>query len=127
MFGQACRWLIILEHSHRKVIETIEGRAGINEVSSMVLIRELLRPIVQRVGYHFVQTSDDRVTSSRTDRLPEWLFAYLREKAIGVGDGDSPHDLIRLGLSNILSPEETRILQRCFWNCLLYTSPSPRD
>eukprot|EP00977_Amphora_coffeiformis_P020350 scaffold8130_cov164-Amphora_coffeaeformis.AAC.2 len=67
-----------LETSHRQTVLHVQGSppAHQNQLNPMVV--ELLRPLVTRVHYHFVQTDKDRPTSTRLDRLPEWLFQYLR-------------------------------------------------
>jgi hypothetical protein len=63
----------------RSMLEEVTGSLMLdpNEV-----LLELLLPTVERVEFHFVQKSNDRPTSHRIDRLPEWLFHYLRENVL---------------------------------------------
>eukprot|EP00980_Cylindrotheca_fusiformis_P001148 scaffold319_cov97-Cylindrotheca_fusiformis.AAC.8 len=49
-----------------------------------VVVLELLAPIVEKVKFHFVTPSSDRITTQRIDRLPEWLLSYLREQHVVV-------------------------------------------
>ena len=47
-----------------------------------IVLIELCRPIVERVRFHFLEISHDRPTSTRIDRLPEWLCSYMREHVL---------------------------------------------
>lgn len=46
---------------------------------------ELCRPIVERVVFHFLQESQDRISSTRIDRLPEWVLNFIRESVMVGG------------------------------------------
>lgn len=78
-----CRWLTQIEANHDLVLAVIEGRSP-REYTPVVLM-ELFAPIVDKVRFHFVEKSEERVTSQRIDRLPEWLLAYLREQVLREG------------------------------------------
>jgi hypothetical protein len=98
-FKNVCTSLRQLEHSHRLLLQALEGGdggggggGGEEEPTSSVLL-ELLSPLVQRIQFHFVERSEERVTSSRIDRLPEWILGYLREHVFLEGSG--PVDLIK--------------------------------
>lgn len=60
---------------------------------------ELCRPLAERIQYHFLQKADgadDRLTSTRIDRLPEWLLNYLRHHVFQTGGA---WELVYYGLS----------------------------
>mmetsp|Transcript_40061 Transcript_40061/g.96721 ORF Transcript_40061/g.96721 Transcript_40061/m.96721 type:complete len:727 (-) Transcript_40061:188-2368(-) len=75
-----CTQLSRLEQSHRFVLRAIEGRT--QPPSPPIVLTELFAPLVQKVRFHFVDESEQRVTSTRVDRLPEWLLTYLRENVL---------------------------------------------
>lgn len=125
-FAQACYWILKLQASHQSVLEALDSDATLPEISPpMNIVRELLRPFVRRICFHFVETSPDRVTTTRMDRLPEWLLAYLRENILeGASDRggndsssshDCPYDVIHLGLTCVLPSEDAVRLGVCFW------------
>lgn len=93
-FPEMCRCLARLQTSHRQVIEMAEGMEGPWERQSDLFL-ELFRPLVERIKFHFVSTDKDRITTTRTDRLPEWLMTYVRENILEGG----PWDLVNSGLS----------------------------
>lgn len=109
VFAQACFWLEQLQNSHRDLVrdKSLDGSA------EMVLVKEVLRPLLKRVRFHFVDASPDRITTNRVDRLPEWLLAYLRNKVLE--DGTLP--LIQQGLSHVVNDASS--LHRCFWQELV--------
>lgn len=110
-FAQACFWTLKLQSSHQSVLESLE--LSTSHVSPpTIIVRELLRPIVRRISFHFLETSPDRVTTTRTEKLPEWLLNYLRQHVL---ESDSPHELIRLGLSCVLTSGDAVHLGQCFW------------
>ncbi len=110
-FAQSCYWSLKLQTSHQSILESLE--LSTSHVSPpMIIARELLRPVVRRVSFHFLETSPDRVTTTRIDRLPEWLLNYLRDHAL---EPNSAHDLIRLGLSCVISSGDAVHLGQCFW------------
>jgi hypothetical protein len=98
-----------LEQVHNKVLSTIEGHAP--QTQSVVLL-ELFGPIVDRVRFHFVERSEERITSSRIDRLPEWLLTYLREHVLEEG---GPYELVQsledASLSMAFLNELVRLIQ----------------
>lgn len=127
-FAQACYWILRLQRSHQSVLETLDSgnTSAFQEISpSMIIVRELLRPFVRRICFHFVEASPDRVTTTRVDKLPEWLLNYLRENVLEVTSSDrdsqhdSLHDLIRLGLTCVLSSDDAVHLGMCFWQELI--------
>jgi hypothetical protein len=93
-FPEICRCLARLQTSHCQVIEMAEGMEGPRERQSD-LILELFRPLVERIKFHFVSTDNERITTTRIDRLPEWLTTYVRENILEGG----PWDLVNSGLS----------------------------
>jgi hypothetical protein len=93
-FPEICRCLARLQTSHRQVIEMAEGTEGPGERQSDLFL-ELFRPLVERIKFHFVSTDKDRITTTRIDRLPEWLMTYVRENILEGG----PWDLVNSGLS----------------------------
>ena len=129
-FAQACYWLLKLQQSHQELlleaVDMASPPAGsslarnVGVPAHMVLVRELLRPVVRRICFHFVETSPDRITTTRIDKLPEWLLNYIRENVLeGPEDHDSPHDVIHLGLTCVLSSEDAINLGLCFWQELV--------
>jgi hypothetical protein len=50
-----------------------------------MVVRELMRPWVQRLVYHFVKHDPNRPTTFRTDRLTEWLFSYIQTHVFDAG------------------------------------------
>ncbi|CAJ1943040.1 unnamed protein product [Cylindrotheca closterium] len=75
-----CKQLSWLEQSHHSVLRAIEGRT--QPPSPPIVLTELFAPLVQKVRFHFVDGSKERITSTRVDRLPEWLLTYLRENVL---------------------------------------------
>jgi hypothetical protein len=121
-FAQACYWIMKLQTSHQLMLEAIDtdNTSDLQEISpSVMIVRELMRPFVRRICFHFVETSPDRATTTRIDRLPEWLLNYVRENVLegtsNRGSHDSPHDLIHLGLTCVLSSEDAVRVGMCFW------------
>ena len=76
-----------------EMIDQVESTPGGGIDQSFVLV-ELFRPLVERIEFHFVEHSTERITTSRIDRLPEWLLTYVRENFIEGG----PWDLVQSGL-----------------------------
>ena len=81
MSTMACAvWLTRLQISHEQLQTRI---TGIHSVSlKLESVVELCRPIVERVTFHFLQESYERISSTRIDRLPEWLLTFIRETAL---------------------------------------------
>jgi len=104
----ACEYLIRLEYVHDKVLQRVgdqqrqvPGRqrepGGVD-----LIVLEFCRPFVERLRYHFVEKKGgDSERSGRVDRLPEWLFSYLREHFLADG---GPWDLIAEGLATATPP-----------------------
>ena len=66
-----------LDAAHHATILRVQGSPPTATLQPLVV--ELVRPLVTRVHFHFVLTDNNRPTSTRLDRLAEWLFKYLRE------------------------------------------------
>lgn len=67
-----------------------------NDMPRSDFVLELCQPILDRLRYHFVETNKDRITTTRTDRLPQWLFNYIREH---VFEGCGPWELVSQGIA----------------------------
>jgi len=104
-FPQACYWFYELQSAHQALVQD----TSIDQSPAMAIVMELLRPFLNRVTFHFVESSPDRVTTTRVDRLPEWLLAYVRENCLDHG----PYLLIEEGLSYVL--DDISALNVCFW------------
>lgn len=76
-----CKQLSRLEQSHQLVLRAVEGQSE-HSLPQPVVLTELFAPLVQKVRFHFVDESEERITSTRIDRLPEWLLTYLRENVL---------------------------------------------
>jgi hypothetical protein len=61
---------------------TVYIQNGENEPSKLDSIIEICRPIVDRALYHFLQESEEKISSNRIERLPEWLMTFLCENAL---------------------------------------------
>jgi hypothetical protein len=118
---QCCEWLTKLQaatyqvanHSHNIVVSASASPWSSGE-SCDVLV-EFFRPIVERVRFHFVEYNNERATSSKIDRLPEWLLTYLVEHVLegkrfsrktssannnqNNSNSSSPWELLTLGLA----------------------------
>ena len=116
IFPLVCRWLIQLESIHHQVMieMMVEGGRSMQQQQQppSIVLMELLHPIVERVRFHFVERSEERITTTRIDRLPEWLLTYLRDHVLMIGGGDGggggsgPYDLLHKGIVPTL-PEDT--------------------
>jgi hypothetical protein len=109
-FPQACYWLSQMQRAHQALLQD----DSIDQSPAMAIVKELLRPFLKRVAFHFVEPSPERVTTNRVDRLPEWLLIYLRENLLEQG----PHPLIQRGLSIVLVDDASE-LNLCFWQELV--------
>ena len=69
-----CQSLSQIEGLHNQVLQTVEEKS-LNQYTPAVIM-ELFRPIVEKVRFHFVESSEERMF----DKLPEWLLTYLREQ-----------------------------------------------
>ena len=89
-------WMHRLETVHRTVRTAVEGASALPPSTGPdAALIEWMRPLVERVQFHFVERADDRATSSRIDRLPEWLFTFLREHVFATHyDGHGPWKLV---------------------------------
>lgn len=95
--AQACQGLAHLTRIQRQVapILWLEPSSSTSssyypspELHNNDVLTELCRPIVERVHFHFLETSPDRPTSTRIDRLPEWLCLYIKEQVWETGVWD---------------------------------------
>jgi hypothetical protein len=92
-----CYWLARVQDVHNQVVNYIDGKMGMSYERSEVIV-ELCRPLVEKVRFHFVDASQDRITSTRLERLPEWVLGYIREHVFEGG----PWDLVVDGVSRIV-------------------------
>lgn len=106
-FATYCFWLNRLQRVNEIVKAHIRGNEKpLPELSDVVI--ELCRPLVERILFHFVEQSDDRITSKRIDRLPEWVLNYIREHAFEGG----PWDLIEGGISRLVDDAPLQFLDQ---------------
>jgi len=89
-----CTVISNLQSMHRSVIKQAQETTVPDAMDPVLL--ELVRPFVERLRFHFVQAAPDRPTSSRIDRLPEWLLTYVVDNILDGG----PWDFV----SNCLAP-----------------------
>jgi hypothetical protein len=94
---QYCIWIRNLQSMHRRVIKHAQGMTLPDSMDPVLL--ELCQPLVEKVRFHFVTKSDDRPTSSKIDRLPEWLLSYIRDNFLEGG----PWELIVSALAPALA------------------------
>ena len=71
-----------LDQAHRNTVIHVQGTAP-PPTPDHPLVVELVRPLVTRVRFHFLQHDPKRPTSTRLDRLPEWLFRYIKHQFFG--------------------------------------------
>jgi len=77
-------WLIRLQQENNNVENhVIENNS--DHSAKFIAVTEICRPIVERVSFHFLQESQERLSSTRIDRLPEWLLNYVRENVFEGG------------------------------------------
>jgi hypothetical protein len=79
-------WLTRVQIEHQKLQAHIDGTPLF--AAKLESVVELCRPLVERVSFHFLQPSEDRLSSTRIDRLPEWLFNYVRKNIFEGGPWD---------------------------------------
>lgn len=75
------------------------------------LLLEFCRPVAERVRFHFLETSMDRPTTTRIDRLPEWLSTYMKEH---VFHRNGPFELVECAAPHLIPAflnEMIRLLQ----------------
>ena len=63
------------------------------------VVLELCRPFVEKIRHHFVEGHE----TDRIDRLPEWIFAYVREQVFPDAT-DGPWEFIHYGLTPRVRP-----------------------
>jgi len=112
---QCCEWLTrlqatnfqLIQHTHKTSVSAGSSPWSMGE-TCLVLV-EFFRPIVERVRYHFVDSSSGRVTSNKIDRLPEWLLTYLQEHVLEgkstTTSSSSPWELLTLGCAPYVTEE----------------------
>jgi hypothetical protein len=100
---QYCLCIRNLQSMHRKVVKHAQGTTLPDSMDPVLL--ELCQPLVEKVRFHFVTKSDDRPTSSRIDRLPEWLLSYIRDNFLEGG----PWELIVSALAPALASSTSSI------------------
>ena len=119
---QCCEWLTriqatnfqVANHTHQTSVSSSASPWSMGGETCDVLV-ELFRPIVERVRFHFVDYNSERATTSKMDRLPEWLLTYLSEHVIEgkpsnlnnatINNNSSPWELISLGLAPYVTEE----------------------
>lgn len=104
--------LIELDVLRQTVLEHILGEQSCGNQKSLSFMNELIRPILDRVRYHFLQHVNGgttgkhevadathekaiRFTSSRLDRLPEWVLIYIKEIMMENGVWNVLHDCVK--------------------------------
>ena len=108
-FVEACMWLSRLENANAAVLDTLdmgEEDEKWNRNQSSIVLKELFRPILDRVRYHFVEPSPERLTTTKTDRLPEFFLNYVREHFLE----DGPWNLVQKGLAPKINGIELEFL-----------------
>jgi hypothetical protein len=82
-FPTICSWLTRLETIHSQLVShMLEEDSSLQyqqQQPQPIVVVELFRPWVERIQFHFLQPSEDRLTSTRTDRLVEWILNYVRD------------------------------------------------
>jgi hypothetical protein len=123
VMAETAKCLMHLQRTHKSVVQHVllpkiqllqqshpsTTTALLQQNNDNVVLIELMRPIVERVRYHFVESSsssssskknsnktnhklggDADLTFARLDRLPEWLLRYLGDTLFGQpGDSSS--------------------------------------
>lgn len=79
-------WMTKLQIENEKIQAYVTGLPAVSRKLESVV--ELCRPIVERVTFHFLQQEEERISSTRIDRLPEWVLNYVRENALEGGPWD---------------------------------------
>ena len=79
--ASAAEWLHRLQMEHRRVLSHVQGTSPVPSLAVDEVVLELCRPFVERIRYHFVvvQVQQQHSSNDRIERLPEWLFRYLRQ------------------------------------------------
>lgn len=93
-----CECLQRIESAHQQVLYAVNGYSSSVSALDPVLM-EICGPILERIRFHFLEASDDRPTSMRIDRLPEWLILYVRDNVLEGG----PWELLHRGLAPFLA------------------------
>jgi hypothetical protein len=105
--AQICHSMTKLENTHGQVLQSVEGVTNSSGPNDTVLL-ELFHPLLDRIQYHFVSNDEAQkegkpATSTRIDRLPEWLLKYVRENVLGTEDDNDndestarPYHVIRM-------------------------------
>jgi hypothetical protein len=105
-----CSDLTRLQRVHRDVVK--HAGMDVSDVADMEdIVMELCQPFVDRLKYHFLDETNNRPTYVRVDRLPEWLFEYVKENILEGG----PWDFV----SQYLAPNVSEDLPSRFLNELV--------
>jgi hypothetical protein len=78
---QVCRMLQRLQASESRLLKHF----GIHDRKTCRVVRELMRPWVERLQFHFVTHDPDRPTTFKTERLTKWLFQYVQTHVFESG------------------------------------------
>jgi hypothetical protein len=115
---ETCSAMLRLVHAQKQVVQHV-GLTLDDLLDADVILRELCRPFVERVDYHFIQQqqqdSTNRPTAQRIDRLPEWICSYVKEHALEKG----PWELIQSLSASLSSSEYCSSLSLDFLNELV--------
>jgi hypothetical protein len=77
---QICEAIYNVGDCYRDVLRHVGCANALQGPSSDLVIQELCRPFVERLDFHVAQqTAATSKTTTRIERLPEWIFAYLKE------------------------------------------------
>jgi hypothetical protein len=93
-----CLWSSRLQNCHSTIMSHMGMESHNKEPSSLDVVVEFCRPLVEKVRFHFLEAAEDRVSSMKPDRLPEWIFNYIREHGLEFG----PWEMIGEGLGQVL-------------------------
>ncbi|GKY99996.1 hypothetical protein MPSEU_000953100 [Mayamaea pseudoterrestris] len=80
---KTCGAILRLVNVHERVVRHV----GIDDalLDADVILREFCRPFVERIDFHFVQQQQQKPTTNRIDRLPEWVCSYIKEHVFDGG------------------------------------------
>ena len=101
----AAKWIHRLQIEHDLVVAHVQGTTTVPYESVDDVVLELCRPFVERIRHHFVEHPQQHQPADRIDRLPEWLFSYIREHVFPQDQSkDGPWELVHYGLTPIVRP-----------------------
>jgi len=122
-----CNSLTQLETLHTQVMHAVEGVAAdaTGGKNNNTVLLELFHPILDRVHFHFGNSGGQndssnglpRITTTRTERLPEWLLKYVRENILGTDPDDDgkPYQVIQMVDRNLAMPFGHELIRLIQW------------